>query len=479
MYRKKNFILTLVWASLLVTNASKAQTIPNFDFQDWSKISAQTLANWKFQGQISKDSFDANNAGVRLLNDTLGSTSLFQIGNRFPDKYNGGFSISGTPTAIKIDYRSDNLLSDTALVIFGCTRTGDSLPIVLQQFHLLPGQGSNSTFAQANITLNYAHPTPGLIADSAFLVVYSSLRIKKPNNSGFLSLFNIQLSNNQILQEKGNLTFENWPTLSVESPQKWHTSHLNYYNNNRTELSSFQLSTKYFNGLKNNLELKSNVVTKGSSQDTIAAWAITQNLTDPTFNINKPSFPITSKPGAMQIDWTGLLENGDRFTATINFFRGDTVIGSGTFSKSAFNYNQNAGFPTIENIEWLPNYTDFPEYATVMVWLTDSSFATQSTLASFVRISKITLLPFGLNTAKSKKHQTIDIYPNPASKYVRIHSADKIAFVSLINSAGQIVWHNASPIQEFEIPNHLSNGNYWLNIGTNNGTFTKPIQILR
>lgn len=479
MYRKKNFILIIVWALLIVTNNSKAQTIPNFDFQDWTKISSQTLANWKFQGQITKDSFDANNKGVRLLNDTSGSTSLFQIGDRFPDKYNGGFSISGTPTAIKIDYRSDNLLSDTALVIFGCTRTGDSLPIVLQQFYLFPGQGNNTALAQANITLNYAHPTPGLIADSAFLVVYSSLRIKKPNSSGFISLFNIQLSNNQTLQEKGNLSFENWPTSSVESPQKWHTSQLNYYNNNRTELSSFQLSSKYFNGLKNTLELKSNVVTKGTSQDTIAAWAITQNLTDPTFNINKPSFPITSRPGAMQIDWTGLLENGDRFTTIINFFRGDSIIGSGTFSKSAFNYNHNASFPTIENIEWLPNYTDFPEYATVMVWLTDSSFATQSTPASIVRISKISLLPFGLNTTKLKKGQTIDIYPNPASNFVRIQSADKITFVSLMNSTGQLVWYNTSSIQEFEIPNNLSNGNYWINIGTNKGTLTKPIQIIR
>ena len=471
----------IFWALAVVSTSSKAQNIPNFDFSTWVNTSSRYLNNWTYQGKIAKDSIDPNNLGVTLFNDTSGFTSLYQIGRRFPDYYNGGFPINGTPNNLKISYRTDNLLSDTALIIIGCTRGADTMPIILQQFYLFPGQGNSSTHALANFALTYAHPVPGLIADSAFIVIYSSLRGKKPNSSGNLSISNIEISNSQgTIPDNNNLRLDEWYSSTIEHPQNWTTSHLAYYNN-RKDNQVITLTSKFFDGNKNVLELKSQPLSVNNVKDTIAAWAITNSLQNPNPSIDKPTFSFNSKPGAIQINWTGFLSNEDRFTATINFFRGDTIIGSGTFSKSASNYNHSGAIPSIENIEWLPNYTEMPEYASAMLWLTDSSFSKQSTTSSFVRISKITFLPFGLNINKKQtRNPLLTIYPNPVTDKVYFNSNEIIKRVKLVNSIGNIVWEGApQDDNSIGIPEFLAAGNYWLSVALSSGTVTKYLHIIR
>ena len=469
----------IVWVFSSFISLLNAQTIPNFDFSTWNKTSSETLFKWKVEGKIYKDTLSLSDYGVALKNDTGGLTSIYQVGRRYPDSYTGGFSLNGTPTTINIDYRSDLLKTDTGLVIFGCTKSGDTLPIILQQAYLLTGQGNSTTHAQLMVNLTYIHPTPGLEADSAFVVIYSSLRPKKPNSDGVLILSNVQLGNSSILAENGNLSFNNWSSLSVENPAKWSTSHNVYYNLKSNELSSFQLSSKFNNGIKNTLELKSTIVTQGAASDTIAAWAISSSSLNPNLDVFRPTFIYTLKSGAMQLDWTGNLNNGDRLTATVNFFRGDSVIGSGTFSKTGFNYTQNASVPAIENIVWLPGYTEMPEYATVKVWLSDSSFSTHASTSSVARISKITFLPYGTGIHRVKNNTTLSIYPNPCTTELKIKSSEKIQIVHIMNNQGQIVFSSNNCDSMVQIPTHLAAGNYWLNIQSNSGTTTKHFQIIR
>ena len=321
----------------------------------------------------------------------------------------------------------------------------------------------------------------GLSADSGFIVIYSSLRSKKPNANGNLSISNIELSNAQgIIQDKSNLRLDEWYKYTIEHPQNWTTSYLSYVNNGKDN-QVISLTSKFFDGSKNILELKSQPLSVDNQKDTIAAWALTNNLQNSKPSIDKPTFSFTGKPGAMQINWSGFLDNDDRFTATVNFFRGDTIIGSGTFSKSASMYNHPSSIPTVENIEWLPNYSEMPEYASAMVWLTDSSFLKQSTTSSFVRISKITFLPFGLNIAKNQDRKSnVIIYPNPVVDIIRIKSSESVKYVQLVNSTGNIVWMGKpSAENSIHIPEHLSAGNYWLNIGLKSGSISKYVQIIR
>lgn len=480
-YFKNLKLLLLFWALLVVSTATKAQNIPNFDFSTWVNTSSRNLSNWSYQGKIDKDSVDPNNLGVTLFNDTSGFTSLYQIGRRYPDYYNGGFPISGTPNNLKISYRTDKLLSDTALVIFGCTRVADTMPIILQQFFLFPGQGNSSTQATANFSLTYSHPIAALVADSAFIVIYSSLRNKKPNSIGSISISNIELSNAQgLIQDKSNLRLDEWYTSTIEHPQNWITSQLTYYSNKKDN-QVITLSSKFFDGSKNVLELKAQPLSVNNEKDTIAAWALTNSLQNPNPSIDKPTFSFTGKPGAMEINWTGFLSNDDRFTATVNFFRGDTIIGSGTFSKSASNYNHSGAIPTIENIEWLPNYNEMPEYASAKLWLTDSSFSKQSTTSSFVRISKITFLPYGLNiNKKQNRNQVLSIHPIPAVDRVFINSTEIVKRFQLVNSIGNTVWEGI-PLDDnsIRIPESLPAGNYWLRMALSSGTITKYLQIIR
>lgn len=472
--------LISIWAFLTTMVNLDAQTLPNSDFSSWNKTASETIYRWKIEGNVTKDTANTTNFGVALKNDTSGLTSMYQVGRRYPDSYNGGFSLNGTPTSMKISYRSDLLKTDTGLIIFGCTKSGDTLPIILQQIFLLPGQGSSSAHAQLTVNLTYSHPTAALAADSAFMVIYSSLRPKKPNNTGILILSNIQLSNSGTITENGNLTFDSWNSISVESPAQWITSQNVYYALKSNELSSFQLSSKFNDGTKNTLELKSSFVNQPNNIDTIAAWAISSSALNPTLDVLKPTFPYTLKSGAIQIDWSGTLNNGDRLTATVNLFRGDSIIGSGTFSKTGFNYNHSASIPSIENIVWLPGYTEMPEYATVKIWLSDSSFSTQATPSSVARIRKISFLPFGINIHKIKAiAPSINLFPNPCISELTINSSEKINGFNLINNRGQVVLSSNSSGANINVPINLPAGNYWMHINLSSGTVTKHLQIIR
>jgi hypothetical protein len=122
-----------------------------------------------------------------------------------------------------------------------------------------------------------------------------------------------------------------------------------------------------------------------------------------------------------------------------------------------------------------------PEYASAKLWLTDSSFSKQSTTSSFVRISKITFLPFGLNiNKKQNRNQVLSIHPIPAADRVFINSTEIVKRFQLVNSIGNTVWEGI-PLDDnsIRIPESLPAGNYWLRMALSSGTVTKYLQIIR
>lgn len=461
----KKYIAVLMMFSIgAIAQKSKAQSIPNGDFKNWNKQSRTAPMQWRMLGNFLRDSSTTENYGVMLLNDTSSksSSTMYLTGKNFPDLYTGGFSINGLPTSMKVTYRSDQLQNDTAIILVGFTKANDNNPVVLQQFYLLPNNGSLSNDAIATFPLTNSYPIPGAVPDSGFVVVSSSLRGGKPNSSGNITITDISFSNTQPLTTSGNINLNNWVTTSLEEPNNWTTYLKNYYFS-RTEPANLNLTARSGSLLK----LQSQIVNIGPVKlDTLAAWAMCSNLSD-TPSIDKPGFAINKRPGAIKVSLNGMVLAADRFSVIVNLFDADTLVGTASYSATNINYNTN---PTIiENISWFPGYSGTPTKANIGFWLTDSTFSTQSSINSLVNISKVEFLEFGLNTNIFKnKNSAIRLYPipNQGDFTVEFNPNFHCSQITLVNSSGQVQYQYRLDNQSIEnnkvqLKNKLAPGIYW------------------
>lgn len=89
--------------------------------------------------------------------------------------------------------------------------------------------------------------------------------------------------------------------------------------------------------------------------------------------------------------------------------------------------------------------------------------------------SEITLDATSTND-KDIRENNIYTYPNPATSKLNISTSEVILKSELINAQGNIVWKgtNVNPIDV----SALNSGIYFLRISTNNGVFTKKVQII-
>lgn len=462
--------LFLSWV-ILSGNAIFAQIIPNGDFDNWSKQSRITPNDWRILGQFTRDTSFTENYGLTLYNDTVTKTSgtMYLVGNKFPDLFTGGFPINGLPTQVKISYRSQQLNNDTALVLVGFTKANDNNPVILQQFYLLPNNGSSSNDAVATIALNNIYPIPGAVPDSGFIVISSTLRGNKPNSNGNVTITNISFLNNQPLLSNANLSLNQWYTTELEEPQNWTTYLKNYYSN-IADPQNLSLSCKSSYNQLSCIKLQATEI-PGRKLDTLAAWAICSNATD-TPTIDKPGFAINQKPGAIKVNLYGIVKPEDQFTVIVNLFDADTLVGTATYSAQNINYINTPNI--IENISWFPGYSGIPTKANIGFWLTDTTFSKQSSSGSVIQINKVEFSAFGLNTRNLQKSESkMRIFPVPNQGDFTVDFAPNFhcTQVKLIQTNGQVVFNTQNDSEniitdKLHINRQFTPGIYWL-IATN------------
>lgn len=202
------------------------ETIVNGGFNNWNRTQFKVPNNWMVIGSATLDSSKTvgNSLGIKLSNSVSDRTISYalEVGAAYPNVLNGGYPISGTPNSIKINYNSNALGLDTAVVIVGIHKGVDPMPMILQQFYLFAdasGSGDNSI----TVPLTYFHTIPGLVADSAFIYIASSVAAGTPNSSGSISIYNISFPDGKTAPT-ANLDFESWGGLNVLKPSSWFTS---------------------------------------------------------------------------------------------------------------------------------------------------------------------------------------------------------------------------------------------------------------
>jgi len=207
-----NRILSIIFAVFCssFTQLHAQETIVNGGFNNWNQTQFKVPNKWMVIGNASLDSSKtAGNArGIQLSNSLSNKTISYalEVGAAYPGVLNGGYPISGTPGSIKINYNSSNLGSDTAVVIVGFTKGVDPMPMVLQQFYLI-ADAAGSADNSITVPLTYIHTIPGLVADSAFIYIASSIASGTPNSSGSISIYNISFPDGKTAAT-ANLDFE-------------------------------------------------------------------------------------------------------------------------------------------------------------------------------------------------------------------------------------------------------------------------------
>ena len=487
---KNNYSLVTIFVSL--ANIALAQNpIPNAGFNNWNTQTYEVPNKWMMIGNTSKDISKTlgNVAGFRLSNDITSKTVSFamNVGSEYPDPLTGGFSISGTPTSIKINYNSEKLGNDTAMVIVGFTKGTDPIPMVLQEFFILPdanGNGDNSI----TVPLTYSSPTAGLVADSGFIYIASSLRRLAPNSNGSIAVYDISFPGGQT-SSNGNLNIESWGNLLVRKPNQWLTS-LDAYEERVGKMNGLQeyilSSTDSRTGLAALLKQRS--INTSTGAEIIPAWMVTRDTNLSYADMGTPSFAVNQRYNSIRGYWKGVLTGGDRATVMVNFFHADTLVGSGMFSQDSKNTVPGNYMLFAENIVWDSRFTLTPTKATVGVFLTDSTFQDASNAVSQIFLEDLWL---DQNFASVKPIAqplitTVNCYPNPTRGKATITGEDDIQRVVVFNTAGQIVFAESLTVKSKEINLDFSQfaqqkqaglSVYFVRIETQNGMSTASVVV--
>lgn len=418
--------------------------IPNAGFNNWTTKSFEVPNRWMMIGKTARDVSKTvgNVQGFRLTNEVGSGTVSFamNVGSTYPNGLNGGFTISGTPGSIKINYNSEKLGNDTAMVIVGFTKGTDPLPLILQEFYLLPdgsGAGDNSI----TVPLTYSYPTAGVVADSGFVYIASSLRRAAPNSNGSIAIYDISFPGGQT-STNGNLNIESWGSLLVRKPTQWMTS-LDAFEEKVGKMTGQQdyilSTTDARSGLATLLTQRT--INTNSGVEVIPSWMVTRDTNLAYADMGTPSFPVTQRYNSIRGYWKGTLSGGDRATVMVNFFHADTLVGSGMFSQDSKTTVPGNYTLFAENIVWDSRFTLTPTKATVGVFLTDSTFQTASNASSQIYLEDLWL---DQNFASAKpmvnnKTSMVRCYPNPTRGLIQVAAEEPIERLVVINAAGQVV----------------------------------------
>ena len=412
--------------------AANAQSIPNPYFEWFDGKSRLTPAMWSMQGAFTKDN------GIRLSNSTAVDLYTSAALVKFDDsgRQAPAFKIGGTPDSLKVTFES-SLDGDTAFIYFYAMKSGDSAPAVFQEMMIF---GKHNLKTQS-FALDYIHPDPGVICDTAYIIIYSANPITGPLGSGHINISGLQLySGNKKIDSIPNHNFSQWNGVGISYPGAWTTHHMLAFNSglngNFVSRSTDAHTGSYALWLKGFIHTAPN-----AKNDSFPAFCITSRSLDMidliTPDLNQPSFSYSGRPMSFRGYAKTQLIKGDRLMGFVNLFNADSIVAS-----TVMIIDSTIGkYSLFENdINWLPGYTGNCDKATIAFYITDSTGLKMVSPESQAWIDNIEFGNFGVMTKTIEKQAFFSIYPNPAKDHTRISlNGKEQTSLYLINSEGKIV----------------------------------------
>lgn len=411
----KQKTLLAIFGLVLCSGKLSAQ-IPNPYFETWDARSSQFPANWKMSGGYSRIIGPSAPFAVRLSNKFLTGeiSSAEQVDFDTSGTQVPAFGISGTPDTLTLTYRS-NLGPDTAIMYVFFKKSGDSIPCVFQEVLVT---GNTTGWETRKFGLEYVHPDAGVVADTGYMLIYSSDPVFGPYGSGYIDIGGIAFSSNaSALSNMPNHQFSNWDQYTFDFPVGWTTN----------------LAMGWEQGVAMNHSARSTDARTGASavrlkafvlgRDTIPGFASTVQSTDiddltnpdadyPAFglgSINRPQ----SFHGYVKTDLYG----NDKFFVFVNLFHADTIVGSAVVKVGS---NSGSFVQFSEDISWTPGFSGNAEEACITMVVADSTIDFVNDLRSTAIVDDIWFENFNVGLKKPAAH-ILSVYPNPARDFVHIN----------------------------------------------------------
>lgn len=223
-----------------------------------------------------------------------------------------------------------------------------------------------------------------------------------------------------------------------------------------------------------------------SPNDTVIIDVIAGDPTNPVNSLygiafeNSISNPSIIKPGSLHI------KTINSFLGTIgnNFYDLkyiDGPNGNVGLAMTRFDQNSYSGFDTIAQLSFIID----PNISTTMQFeITFSNLNANDELGNNLDVNSDNTLVFNIQTPTSindlKNENNIRVFPNPGSDNITLTSDFIMNFVSIYSTDGKLIQTiNLNQTSAIINTSNIENGYYYLNIKSDNNSYTKNLIILR
>lgn len=212
---------------VIYTGLSAQSTIPNGDFENWTSKSYEDLDD--FVTDVSRNISVSDTASTSKSNDRFNGNYSVRLQTRESnnedtligfftsgDFESNGFPYTQSPDSIVGYYKSNVVAGDTAIMILRFSSLGNVFNTELYSF-----TGSQNSWKRFAFPINLSSSP-----DSMFIGAASSNAINEIGVSigSWIMLDSIHLVGSGITQQIPNANFENWTTITFETPDSWTTT---------------------------------------------------------------------------------------------------------------------------------------------------------------------------------------------------------------------------------------------------------------
>ncbi|MFN8262539.1 MAG: YCF48-related protein [Chitinophagales bacterium] len=429
--------------------------IPNFDFELWKTDTNDIINEWTLINNVTKGlSYDGSIAAVlqSSANDATSAIVAGQIGDNGPV---GGIPFTEHPDSVVGYFKYDLVAGFDALGLLFMKKDGN----IISQDILSFSGSTGGQFIRKSFPISWPNAT--IIPDSLILGFVNNNPFAGTSNPlNVLEIDNISFVG--ATQNVPNANMENWGQSTWEKPISWSTSDARYGNitNELVKKTSNAAINKYA------LELRT-LPNKGT---------IGMVSTNTVFEENNypgiPSFSINHKFEKLAGYYKFLKEGNDTAAITINVFKNNNIIGSGT---RYFTDRDSVYTYFTDSIIYTQN--EIPDSATIHItaYKNDPRAVPMSNSILFIDALSFdsrldtteipTTIKQNTNTIKQLK-----LYPNPARDYVAIEipNMEVVKSIEIFNLSGNNVYSETinnqyENVRMFNVSN-LANGVYFIRV---------------
>jgi len=387
-------------------------TIPNFDFENWTSGNAERLPDWNIIGPGERISPGANgsNYAVKLQNAVPRMLSILTNGVQSGKEsdvlslgisyLDGGWPYHARPDTFSGMFEYSLVAGDTAYIFIEFKSAGH---IISQQF--LPVSGNSSTgFKPLKFPIQY---NSGAMPDTVIMAfvptyVYGTF----PVYGSWMAIDSISFGEGNPPIPNGN--FENWNSFIRKTLDGWVYDQGNYGNNTYPDSECVDQTTDAWHGHYaaeiSNLSVGGVLITREGDMSTAQA-----------LGPSHPDFPVNHRPVMLSGYYKFAPINGDTFEVQYDLYKNGVNVGEGIFTATqpALNYT----FFTCKAI-YASNFSGIPDSAYIDInTCPDLSNGNSRAIVDYLAFDGAMASDSVVNAIAVLKSPEMNVYPNPAGDY--------------------------------------------------------------